>query len=280
MLIALFANLEKQSTHAIALGIREFLVERGVTVVLQDELAEIIQGQPLSSIDIKEVDFAITLGGDGTILRIMHRHPTLEAPMVGVNLGHLGFMSDIPISDLYPSLTDLLEGNYHIENRVMMEGHTAQGESCMAVNEFVVHRSPNAHLIQLAIHVQGLYLNTFSADGMIIASPSGSTAYSMAAGGPILTPELEAFVLTPISPHTLSNRPMVLGSDLEIQVQYLSDYAPVEVACDGVCTCKLQTGDVFHIRRAQRVFRMVSLHRRDYFSILRSKLGWSGTLRE
>jgi NAD+ kinase len=102
----------------------------------------------------------------------------------------------------------------------------------------------------------------------------------MACGGPILTPELEAFVVTPISPHTLSNRPMVLGSHLEIQIQYLSDYKPVEVACDGVCQFSLKPGDVFQIRRAERLFALVGLQRRDYFSVLRTKLGWSGTLRE
>jgi NAD+ kinase len=280
MMFALFANLEKPSVQAVALGIREFLAERGVELVADDPLAQAINANPFSSVDPQEIDFVISLGGDGTILRLVHRHPELTAPIVGVNLGHLGFMSDIPLADLYPSLGDLLEGHYRIEQRVMMEGRTAHGESCLAVNEIVVHRSPNPSLIQLGIHVNDLYLNTFSADGVIVATPSGSTAYSLAAGGPILTPELEAFVLTPISPHTLSNRPMVLGSQLEIQIQYLSDYQPVEVAYDGIRRFTLHQGEVFHIRRAQRMFQLVSLQRRDYFSVLRTKLGWSGSLRE
>jgi len=280
MIIALFGNLEIESTLTVALGIREFLVDRGVTLVVEDELAERLDSRPLSTVDPQAIDFLLSLGGDGTILRLVHRHPELNAPLVGVNLGHLGFMSDIPLPDLYPSLTDLLEGNFQLERRVMMEGETAHGDRCFAVNEIVVHRSPNPSLIQLGIHVQGLYLNTFSADGVIISTPSGSTAYSLAAGGPILTPELEAFVLTPISPHTLSNRPMVLGSNHEIQIQYLSDYEPVEVAYDGIQRFTLKTGELFRIRRAQRQFQLVTFRRRDYFSILRTKLGWSGTLRE
>jgi NAD+ kinase len=280
MKMALFANVEKQATHSVALGIGEFLQQRGVELFMDDPLAEQLNSRPFSSVDPKSIDFVISLGGDGTILRLVHRQPQLEAPIVGVNLGHLGFMSDIPLADLYPSLNDLLEGNFRIEKRVMMEGHAATGDRCFAVNEIVVHRSPNPSLVQLGIHVDGLYLNTFSADGVIISTPSGSTAYSLAAGGPILTPELEAFVLTPISPHTLSNRPMVLGAHLEIRVQYLSDYEPVEVAYDGIHRFTLRPGELFHIRRAQRQFQLVSLKRRDYFSILRTKLGWSGSLRE
>jgi NAD+ kinase len=147
------------------------------------------------------------------------------------------------------------------------------------VNDIVVHRAQNPSLIELAIHVDGLYLNTFEADGLIISTPNGSTAYSLAAGGPILSPDLPALVLTPICAHTISNRPIVLTADQEIQIQYLSDYEPVEVRADGLEHFYLRTGEVFKIVRSPKNFRMVSLFRRDYFSTLRTKLGWSGKLR-
>ncbi len=279
MIIALFPNTQKSQTKNIALGIKEFLAARHVTVVAEDAEARIIGLPLLSSVAPESIDFLISLGGDGTILRLVHRHPELNAPLLGINLGGLGFMADVPITDIYPSLQDLLEGNYRVQRRMMMEGLTAQGETCFAINEMVVHRAQNPSLVDLGVHVDGQYLNTFSADGIIISTPSGSTAYSLAAGGPILTPDLNAFVVTPISPHTISNRPIVLLPKKEIQIQYLSEYHPVEITFDGISRYALATGEVFHVRPAEKTFPLVSLPRHDYFSTLRSKLGWAGKLK-
>ncbi len=279
MIIALFPNTQKSQTKNIALGIKEFFSSRHITVVAEDAEAQLLGLPLLSSVAPESIDFLISLGGDGTILRLMHRHPELSAPLLGINLGGLGFMADVPIADIYPSLQDLLDGNYRIQRRIMMEGLTAQGEVCFAINEMVVHRAQNPSLVDLGVHVDGQYLNTFSADGIIISTPSGSTAYSLAAGGPILTPELNAFVVTPISPHTISNRPIVVMPQKEIQIQYLSEYHPVEITFDGISRYALATGEVFHIRPTERKFPLISLSRHDYFSTLRSKLGWTGKLR-
>lgn len=188
-------------------------------------------------------------------------------------------MADIPLSDLYPSLEDLIAGSYQVEERVMMEGLSSKGERCFAVNEIVIHRSRNPSLIDLSVFVDGDYLNTFSADGIIISTPSGSTAYSLAAGGPILTPNLNAFVITPISPHTISNRPIVLMPKDKIDLQYLSSYDPVEITYDGFSHYSMQTNDIFSVVKSARTFKMVNLQRTDYYSTLRTKLGWSGQLR-
>jgi len=279
MIVALFPNKQKNQSRSIAKGIQESLINRNVHVVVEDEDAAEFNTPPLSSIDPKTIDFLISLGGDGTILRLVHSHEELTAPILGINLGSLGFMADIPATEIYQGLQDLLEGAYSIQNRVMMEGETAQGERSFAVNDIVVHRASNPALVDLAIHVDGDYLNTFSADGIIIATPSGSTAYSLAAGGPILTPELEALVITPISPHTISNRPIVLMPSKDIQIQYLSEQEPVEVSFDGYVNFKMSRGDVLQIKRSPRSFRLVSLHRHSYFSTLRTKLGWAGKLR-
>lgn len=279
MIFALFPNTQKSQTKNIALGIKEFLSANHVTVVADDAEAQLLGLPPLSSVAPTSIDFLISLGGDGTILRLMHRHPELTAPLLGINLGGLGFMADVPVSDIYPSLQDLLDGNYRVQRRMMMEGLTAQGQVCFAINEMVVHRAQNPSIVDLGVHVDGQYLNTFSADGIIISTPSGSTAYSLAAGGPILTPELNAFVVTPISPHTISNRPIVIMPQREIQIQYLSEYHPVEITFDGISRYALATGEVFHIRPTDKKFPLVSLTRHDYFSTLRSKLGWTGKLR-
>jgi NAD+ kinase len=279
MIIALFANTTKKQSKNLAIGIREFLANHGVVVVAEDEESAGIGAKPLSEVDPKEISCAISMGGDGSILRLVHRYESFDIPILGINLGHLGFMADVPISDIYPSLQDLMQGAYKIHERVMIHGETLNGERCFAVNDIVVHRAKNPSLVEIAIHADGLYLNTFEADGIILATPNGSTAYSLAAGGPILSPDLEALVLTPISPHTISNRPIVLSCKQEIQIQYLSDYDPVEVRADGITSMSLHTGDVFRITRSTRNFKLISLNRRDYFSTLRTKLGWSGKLR-
>lgn len=279
MIIALFRNKSNLQSKNLALGIREFFSSQGIEIVTEDEDAKEIGAAPLSEIDPKEIQFIISLGGDGTILGLMHEYEQLDAPILGINMGHLGFMADVQIADVYPSLQDLINGAYRVEERIMLQGETLQGEKNFAVNDMVVHRANNPSLVQISVHANGLYLNTFEADGIIIATPNGSTAYSLAAGGPILSPTLEAIVITPICPHTISNRPIVLTADQEIQIQYLSDYDPVEVRADGLTGYQLRTGEVFHISRSQKKFKLVNLLRQDYFTTLRTKLGWSGKLR-
>jgi NAD+ kinase len=278
MIIALFPNTDKRQSMNLAIGIREFLASHHVTVVAEDEEAPSIGAQLLSSVDPQEIDFLISMVGAGTILRLLHKYEKWNVPLLGINMGHLGFMADVPIADIYPSLQDLLQGAYKIEERLMIEGESLHGDRCFAVNDIVIHRGKNPSLVELAIHIDGLYLNTFEADGIIVATPNGSTAYSLAAGGPIISPDVEALALTPIAPHTISNRPIILSAQ-EIQIQYLSEYDPVEVRADGLTNHELRTGDVFRIFRSKKRFKIVSLTRRNYYSTLRSKLNWSGKLR-
>lgn len=269
-MIALFENTTKSNSHIVAENVVQFFLERGIQSIYESEIP---------TVDPKEISFLISLGGDGTILQAIHKYPELSAPLLGINLGHLGFMADVPVTDLYPSLQDLLQGSYRVHERLMITGKSPSERSCFAVNDIVIHRGQNPGLIELAIYVDGIYVNTFEADGMIIATPNGSTAYSLAAGGPILSPDLDAIVLTPISPHTISNRPIVLSPSQEIQIQYLSHHLPIEVRADGIDHVSLSPGELFKIAKSDKKFRLVSLPRRDYFSTLRSKLGWSGKLR-
>lgn len=276
-MIAIFPNSKKESRQ-LAKEIQQYLSQRSIKVVAEDQDAAEIGVVPMSQINPLEIDFLLSMGGDGTILRLVHKYEHLKAAILGINLGHLGFMADVPLSDLYPSLQDLINGAYRIEERVAIEGRLMPGGRCFAVNDIVVHRGKNPSLVEIAIHVDGVYLNTFQADGVIVATPTGSTAYSLAAGGPILIPTLEALVLTPISPHTISNRPLVLTSTQEIQIQSLAD-EPLEVRADGLVHYELRPKDIFRITRNAKNFRLVSLLRRDYFSTLRTKLGWAGKLR-
>lgn len=279
MIIALFPNEQKKQSFELAIHIREFLEDAGVTVVAEDEKAEAIGAAPISKADPSKVKFLIIMGGDGTILRHAHRYSHLDAAILGINLGHLGFMADVPIADVYPSLTDLLNGSYTIDNRTVLETSNAHNTKLHAVNDVVIHRAQNYSLVELAITIDGAYVNTFVADGVVIATPNGSTAYSLAAGGPILSPNLQALVITPICPHTISNRPIVLTSDRKIEIQYISAYDPVEVRADGLEFFHMKTGETLTVRQSERKFKLVNLHRHDYFTTLRTKLGWSGKLR-
>jgi len=278
MIIALFPNAIKKNSGDISRGIREFLERHGVTVVADDETAAEIGAKSLSSVEPSSIDFLVSLGGDGTILRLLHHNPQLRAPILAINLGSLGFMADIPVDEIYPSLKNLLEGSYRIRTRMAMEGRIGSAGT-FAVNDIVIHRARNQGLIDLAIYVDGKYLNTFSSDGIIIATPNGSTAYSLAAGGPILTPELNAFIITPISPHTISNRPIVLLPEVEICIEYISPREAVEVTFDGFPDVLMDNGETLRITRSERQFKLVTLPNHDYYSTLRTKLGWAGRLR-
>lgn len=281
MIIALFPNPRKKESLKFAKEVMDYLLSRGVECVMEEEVAKNIGGTPLHGSMKEKVDFSITFGGDGTILRLFHRHPEIQAPIFGINLGGLGFLADVFVSDIYKSLDDLLRGSFDIQERMVLEGfHSASSNRFFAVNDIVIHRGHIASLIEFSLSVGGIYLNTFSADGLIVATPCGSTAYSMAAGGPILTPDLDGIVLTPICPHTLSNRPIVLKPDQEIAMQYLSDYPPVEIIFDGTTRMHLKSKESLTIVSSNvKTFKLVSLHSHDYFTTLRTKLGWSGTLR-
>ncbi|HSX27090.1 MAG TPA: NAD(+)/NADH kinase [Chlamydiales bacterium] len=279
MIIALFPNEQKKQSFEVAGHIRKFLQDQGVTVVADDEKAAAIGATPISHVDAHKIKFLIAMGGDGTILRITHQYSHLDAPILGINLGHLGFMADVPTNDIFPSLKDLLDGLYTIENRIVLEATNPQNDQIHAVNDIVLHRGQNYSLIELAIQVDGTYVNTFVADGVIIATPNGSTAYSLAAGGPILSPSLQALVITPICPHTISNRPIVLTSNHKIEIQYISDYDPIDVRGDGLNALSLKSTETLTVKQSTRKFKLVNLHRHEYFSTLRTKLGWSGKLR-
>lgn len=279
--IVIFPNFSKEKARKYATDITKFLQDKNVLVLADNDTADLIGSNRLSEVDPKSIDFMITLGGDGTILRAIYSHPQIEAPLMAINLGGLGFMADIPLDEIQSSLNQLLTGNYTIKNRIMMEGISEVKEHCLAVNEIVFHRANNPGLIDLLIQVDGIYLNTFSADGIIISTPSGSTAYSLAAGGPILTPEINAFVLTPICPHTISNRPIVLMPQESLKIQYLvgknaSNQSDIEINCDGHQSFKLAPLETYSIVPSKRFFRLVCLPHHNYFLTLREKLGWRG----
>lgn len=278
MIIALFPNKKKIHSFDLAKGICKYLHKKNIKVVVEDDKADAIGAEKISTINRENIDFLISMGGDGTILKLFHQYFDTDSAILGINLGHLGFMADIPIPDVYPSLEDLIEGKYAIEERLVIEGENKQKETFYSVNDIVIHRGGHNSLVEIAIYVDDKYLNTFIADGVIIASPNGSTAYSLAAGGPILSPKLDAFLITPICAHTISNRPFVITANHTLKVQYLSKHPTIEMHVDGIDSRALNTTDAIYIRKSSKTFKLVNLDRHDYYTTLRTKLNWSGKL--
>ncbi len=264
MKITLVVNTKKKQAEELAEVVTTFLQKNGVALVFPEE---------------NDIDFVIALGGDGSILSLVHNYPNLTCPILGINIGTLGFLADITPHHLLQSLENLLAGNFSVQERLMLEAKRQDGSSCYAVNEIVVHRGQNNNLVDLMLTVNGRYFNTFSADGVIISTPSGSTAYSLSAGGPIVDPELKALVITPICPHALSNRPVVLSEPKTVEIEYKSDYLPVEVSFDGTSSFSLKPFETFVLKPSSRPFRLVAMPSFDYFATLRSKLNWTGSLR-
>lgn len=266
MRFSLFVNKSKPAALHVAERVKALLEVQDVVVTDFDPHAE-------------NIDFYCTIGGDGTILQLLHQAHHLHAPIIGINLGGLGFLAEISPDSLEKSLETFMQGSYTTSRRLMVQATTPSGQVFTAANDIVLHRVKNPHLIDIAVHVKDGYLNTFAGDGLIIATPTGSTAYSLAAGGPILTPNLEALVLTPIAAHTISNRPIVLSPREEIRLEYLNSYNPLEVSFDGITTACLSPRDILTVTLAPTTFSLVSLQGVDFYATMRRKLGWTGRLR-
>lgn len=279
MMIALFPKVKDEMGKKLARQVIDFFKEKKISIVVEDDKAAVLNASPLSSIPSEEIHYLITMGGDGSILRIAHQYNDLGKGILGINLGHLGFMADVPTSEISKALNELVHERFSVQKRVIIEGKSNQGSSFFAINDCVLHRARNPSLVEFAIRVDGHYLNTFQADGIILATPGGSTAYSLAAGGPIVSPEIDAFILTPICPHTISNRPFVLPPDKKVEIEYVSHYDPVEVVADGLHCFELKAGGVVHLKKSNKTFNLINLDSSDYFATLRTKLGWVGKLR-
>lgn len=279
MTIAFFPNTQDKKLESISLAVIDFFTKKNISVVVEDGYEESLGKASISASDPKSIQFLITMGGDGTILHIAHRYSHLNAAILGINLGGLGFMADVPVSLIEESLEEFVKGQYTIEKRMVIDVTSQHQDSFFAINECALHRASNPSLVEISIYVNDLLLNTFEADGIILATPNGSTAYSLAAGGPILTPELDALVLTPINPHTISNRPFVLTTNQTIRLEYISIKESIEVTLDGYNKFQLKPGEHILLKRSPKTFNLIKLDSINYFETLRTKLGWTGKLR-
>lgn len=274
MKIALYLNPERDKARAAADIALKYFARRAVAVLLvsDDQI-------PLTEAD--GCDVCLIVGGDGTILRFLQRQQRGQncPPLLGINLGGLGFMADIPPDHLTSCLEDLIKGAFSIQKRHMLELRLPQGTTSSVLNEVVLHRGANAGLIDLNVRIQGRLVNAFSGDGLIIATPNGSTAYSLSAGGPIVTPDLQAAILTPICPHALFNRPLVLSSERPVEIELTSSSVPIDLVVDGCARYRLEMGQIAAVSQSSAPFSWIQLDQSDYFATLRGKLAWGGSLK-
>jgi NAD+ kinase len=229
-----------------------------------------------------ECDLLVVLGGDGTLIGMADRiaRAGRDVPILGVNFGSLGFLTEITLPELYDALDATLAGRATIETRAMLAARTIRDGAPFAdhivLNDIVITRGALSRIIEISVTVGDAPVTRVRADGLIIASPTGSTAYNLAAGGPIVHPAVDAILLTPIAPHTLTNRPVIIPASSEVHVRPIMEGNEVFVTFDGQSGFPLQAGDLISVRRAPRPLRIVRSAKRTYFDVLREKLKWGG----
>jgi NAD+ kinase len=230
-----------------------------------------------------EIDFVVVLGGDGSMLRAAHAMGYCQKPVLGVNLGHLGFLADLQPERLDTLLPQVVAGEYRVVNHLMFECDVqrAGGDvlNMLGLNEVAVLAGPPFAIIDVQLYVDAQLVTTYSCDGLIVSTPVGSTAHSLSAGGPILRKNLQAFVISPISPHTLTNRPVVDSADRVYELAVAEPHEGTTLVVDGKVVCQLTAADRVRITRSEAEFQLIEVQGHGYYRTLREKLGWGGRLK-
>jgi NAD+ kinase len=256
------------------------LRNRKVKVVLDREAAALLGRKRALDRDTiaKEVDLVIVLGGDGTLLSVARGAVRAETPILGINLGGLGFLTDLSTGDAKESLDRVLAGEFEIDRRMMLAVEVQRDgrppTRHRVLNDAVINNGALARIMDVELRVDGQQITVYRADGLILTTPTGSTAYGLAAGGPILHPRLQAIGVIPICPHTLTNRPLIVPGEMVLEARVLATSENVLLTLDGQVGFPLTTADRLRARRSSRSLRLVTLPGRNYFQVLRHKLKW------
>jgi NAD+ kinase len=254
---------------------REWCEARGIDLRVVNSSAE--SGGQLD----EDVDLIVVLGGDGTMLGAARMMGAREIPVLGVNFGFLGYLTEFTLEEMFPALENVRQGNFFVERRMMIDVTlNRNGEAAAArraLNDAVITKSTPARMIEIESYIDGMFVNSFRADGMIVATPTGSTAYSLSAGGPIVHPNMSAILLTPICPHMLSNRPAVVPGESVVDLIFKRADTDLLLTIDGQPGTELQHDDRITLRRSETAFNLVQPTNRNYFEVLRTKLKW-GTI--
>lgn len=279
--VGLIAKSGDLSVSETLNDVHNLLQEMGVSVLLDTSTRGLLGGPVTVDLDIigQECDLAVVIGGDGTLLHAARELVDAHVPLVGVNRGRLGFLVDVSPEDKLHELTEIIEGEYIEEHRLMLHTQLVRNEEpihqSLAFNDMVMRTKNVLQIIEFEISINDSFVLSQRADGIIVASPSGSTAYSLSSGGPIVNPNLNAVVVQPICPHTLSSRPLVVTAESKIQV-LVTERKPVsaQMVCDGQVYIDLQNDDIIEVRKHDQSIRILHPANYDYHHILREKLNW------
>ena len=282
--VALIGRYASPGIAEPLIGLAAFLFGRGHEIVLDAETARYtpVPGYPTAAPDALGalVDVAIVVGGDGTLLSIARQLAVHDVPLIGINQGRLGFLTDIPLAQMEVVLAAMFAGHYVEEQRTLLEARIAHADgthdTALALNDVVASRGHVGGMIDITVEIDGRFVYTMRADGLIVATPTGSTAYALSAGGPILDPQVRAFALVPVAPHALTHRPIAVADTATVALT-LERGRDAALHCDGQAHFALAEGERITVRRAPHTARFLHPEGHDYFAMLREKLHWSET---
>lgn len=289
MKLGVFANIRKDQVRKCLPAFLKWLDERKIDVVIGRELVKRFQigGGSADIVDeeliAEKSDFVISMGGDGTVLSAARFVGRTEKPILGVNLGGLGFLTEVSLEDLYPSLEKFLAGEYSIAQRMVLEAEIhgqPDSQTYFAMNDVVIDRGSSPRVIRVDVSIDGEYFNTYVADGVIVSTPLGSTAYSLAAWGPIVVPTLESIILNPICPHALTVRPTVISSGSRIVLRVQLDDSKAMLSIDGQENIEMPSGTSIQVKKSDFYLHFVIFEDSNFFDRLRKKLQWGSLPRK
>jgi len=289
MRFGIAGNLRKDGVPKIAQKVIQRFVVEGVDYVVERTLADLLRkrfrlklsGRTISDRNLASgSDILISLGGDGTILRLARQVAEKGTPILGVNLGKLGFLAEVSVDDLDDCLAEVLRGDYFVVERMMLQATTSKNSrSYFALNDIVVDKFGTSRVLDFETFVNNEYLATFTADGVILSTPTGSTAYALANGGPIVTPNNRSITISPICPHTLTARPVIVPDDSIIRIKVAAAHHKVHVTADGQDEVLLRPPTEIKVRKAPHMARLVKRRNTSYYDTLRKKLNWGRDVR-
>lgn len=279
MTIGIIPNLTKDPELSATKNVIKWLQNRSIPVQVEEKVASSLSMPQIGCKEealFSDSEMLITLGGDGTLLGSARRAAPYQVPILGINLGHLGFLTEAEESDMYSALERYFAGDYDIEKRIMLEAflekESMKDNKLIALNDIEIARGTFSRMIRFSIFINDNFANEYSADGLIISSPTGSTAYSLSAGGPIVCPDLDVIIITPVCPHTLHSRSIVVSSQDEIKVYIHKENTEFILTFDGQDWQKLPPGETVRIRQSKYYTNLIKLRQRSFFDVLRLKI--------
>lgn len=280
--IGIFPNSSKQNVDAVLNNIIETLKDEEIKILIPEKSAQELGYNEYSASReeiIRQIDLAITIGGDGTLLSTARKIAEAGIPICGINMGRLGFLAEVEVSELSTKLAKILRGDYEVEDRLMLDAvikrDNTTKEISAALNDVVITKGGFSRMLRLKLFIDGIFTANYQADGLIIATSTGSTGYSLSAGGPIINPNLKVVLITPICPHTLNARSLIISSEEEVRINTVETQTDIVLTIDGQIVHELVPGDEVIIKRTPYAAKFIKFEDKSYYETLRTKL-WRG----